>query len=68
MAMGKDSESTVLVQVGKVKPFSDIGGRHVTSLGNDAESRGEFVVKLRNAGCDVDTDGSDWFSEGNFTI
>ncbi len=66
MAMGSHPNSTVLVQVGNVKPFSDIGGRHVTRLGNDTESRQEFATKLRNAGCDVDTDGSDWHSTGDF--
>lgn len=67
MAMGKSPDATVLVQVGDVKPFSDIGGRHVTRLGNDPESRSELVTKLRNAGCAVDTDGTDWYSEGDFS-
>lgn len=68
MAMGANEERTVLVSVGNVKPFSDIGGRHVTALRNDPESRREFVTKLENAGCNVDTDGADWFSEGDFRI
>lgn len=67
MAFGRDPNSTVLVQVGDVKPFSDVGGRHVTRLTNDAESRSEFVTKLRNAGCAVDDGGTDWYSIGDFT-
>jgi hypothetical protein len=51
-----------------VKPFSDVGGRHVTRLGNDAESRSEFVTKLRNAGCAVDDSGTDWYSDGDFSV
>jgi predicted nucleotide-binding protein len=66
MAMGSYPERTVLVQVGNVKPFSDVAGRHITRLSNESESRHEFVTKLRNAGCVVDTDGSDWHSEGDF--
>lgn len=67
MAFGRDPNSTVLVQVGDVKPFSDVGGRHVTRLTNDPESRSELVTKLRNAGCAVDDGGTDWYSIGDFT-
>jgi predicted nucleotide-binding protein len=68
MAFGREPNSTVLVQVGEVKPFSDVGGRHVTRLTNDVESRSELVTKLRNAGCAVKDDGADWYSEGDFSI
>ena len=43
MVFGRYPTETVIVQVGVVKPFSDFGGRHVTRLGNDPESRSEFV-------------------------
>ena len=68
MAFSRNPNSTVLVQVGDVKPFSDVGGRHVTRLTNQAQSRREFVAKLRNAGCDVDDSGTDWLTEGDFRI
>lgn len=66
MAFGKDPNSTVLVQIGSVRPFSDVGGRHVVHLTNHATSRQEFVTKLANAGCNVDTSGTDWLSVGKF--
>jgi len=66
MAFGKDPNSTVLVQIGEVRPFSDVGGRHVVHLSNQASSRQEFVTKLANAGCNVDTTGTDWLVVGNF--
>jgi len=66
MAFGKDPNSTVLVQIGEVRPFSDLGGRHVVRLSNEPTSRQEFVTKLANAGCNVDTTGVDWLSVGNF--
>ena len=66
MAFGKDSNSTVLVQLGDTRPFSDVGGRHVLHLSNNAASRQEFVTKLANAGCNVDTTGTDWLSAGDF--
>lgn len=66
MAFGHRPEATVLVQVGPVRPFSDVGGRHVVHLDNTPEKRTELVTKLRTAGCTVDLDGSDWLSEGDF--
>ena len=67
MAMGRNPASTVLVQVGEIRPFSDIGGRHVVRLSNSAEARSEFATKLANAGCNVNTSGTDWLAEGDFT-
>jgi predicted nucleotide-binding protein len=68
MAFGRNQNATVIVQVGDVKPFSDVGGRHVTRLTNGAESRGELITKLRNAGCAVDASGTHWMTEGDFEI
>ena len=67
MAFGSHPDSVVLVSVGWVKPFTDIGGLHVTRLDNSPEKRSEFAAKLRAAGCQVET-GSDWFKVGNFEI
>lgn len=66
MAFGKNPNSTVLVQIGDVRPFSDVGGRYVVHLTNDATSRQVFVSKLTDAGCNVDTSGTDWLSVGKF--
>jgi predicted nucleotide-binding protein len=68
MAFGKNPNRTVLVQLGdNMRPFSDIGGRHVVHLSNRPQSRRELATKLRNAGCAVNEDGTDWLSEGDFT-
>jgi predicted nucleotide-binding protein len=66
MAFGKDPNSTVLVQIGSVRPFSDVGGRHVLQLNDSSGSRIEFVTKLSNAGCTVDNSGVDWLTAGSF--
>jgi predicted nucleotide-binding protein len=68
LAFGRNPDATVLVQVGDVKPFSDIAGRHVVRLTNATETRQEFVTKLANAGCNVQTDGTDWHTEGDFAL
>ena len=67
MALGRNPDHTLLVEVGTVRPFSDLGGRHAIRLSNDAQSRAAFVSRLRNAGLDIDNAGSDWLSVGNFT-
>jgi predicted nucleotide-binding protein len=65
-AFGQHPNSTVLVQVGVVKPFSDVAGRHIVYLTGSPASRHELVTKLQNAGCAVDTTGEEWLTEGDF--
>lgn len=38
----------------------------MTRLTNSRESRHELMIKLKAAGCDVDTDGVEWLTEGDF--
>lgn len=68
MAFAHKPDSTVLVEVGNVKPFSDVAGRHVLRLNDSVPSRKEFIIKLQNAGCDVDDSGTDWISAGRFRL
>lgn len=66
MAMSLFRDTTVFVQVGVVKAFSDIGGTHITRLSNSATSRKELATKLEAAGLAVDTDGTAWLEDGDF--
>jgi predicted nucleotide-binding protein len=66
MAYSRSADRTVLVQVGKVRPFSDIAGHHILHLTDAPEDRTEFVARLRSAKCEVDTDGRDWLRVGTF--
>lgn len=66
LAFGRNPESTVLVQIGDVRPFSDVAGRHIARLSNSTESRQELITKLANAGCNVQASGTDWHTEGDF--
>jgi predicted nucleotide-binding protein len=66
MAFGRHPDSTILVQVGDLRDFSDIGGRHVIRLHDGVEARQQLAERLDAAGCRVDTRGTDWFSEGSF--
>lgn len=66
MALGRDSKRTVLVEVGDVRPFSDVAGRHTIRLNNDPSRRQDLAFRLRSAGCDVDLAGTDWHTTGDF--
>jgi len=68
MAFGRNPNSTILVVLGEIRPFSDIAGRHVVLISNDPSKRQELAVKLANAGCNVDTSGSDWLIAGEFNV
>jgi predicted nucleotide-binding protein len=69
LAFGRYPTRTIFVSVGKVKPFTDLGGFHITRLNDTAAKRSELVGKLRTAGADVQTDGrTQWYTTGHFEI
>lgn len=67
MAMGRDAKSTVLVELGELRPFSDIGGLHVVRLEDSTHSRQGLAQRLGAAGCPVNLKGTDWHKAGDFT-
>jgi predicted nucleotide-binding protein len=67
MALARHPGKTLIVQVGKVRGFSDIAGRHVIRLTNSDEKRNDVINRLEKIGCDVDRRGTDWMTAGDFT-
>lgn len=67
MALGRDARRTVLVEVGHVRPFSDVAGRHAIRLTNEMASRQALAKRLETAGCEVSLTGTDWHSTGDFS-
>ena len=67
MAFATHPDRTVLLQLGNVREFSDVAGRHVVHMSNEYAKRQELATKLGNAGCDVDRSGTEWVSAGDFT-
>jgi hypothetical protein len=57
----------VLVELGEVRPFSDVAGRHAVRLANDPQKRKDLAQRLQDAGCAVDLSGNDWLTTGDFT-
>lgn len=68
MAIGRDPERTIIVELGTLRPFSDIAGRHTIRLSNSSKARQEVAQRLETAGCPVDLTGRDWHTEGDFSI
>lgn len=67
LALGRHPNKTILVEVGKLRKFSDIAGRHVVRLSNDYARRNDLANRLENLGCKVDRQGTDWTRAGDFS-
>lgn len=68
LAFGYKPEKTVLVQIGKTRPFSDIAGIHILNMDNSPQKRHELVSRLESTGCKICDlkNKMDWLSEGDF--
>jgi len=66
MAMSKFPERTILIQLGKLRPFSDITGRHTIQLNSTIEKRQDLAQRLEKAGCKISLSGKDWHTAGDF--
>lgn len=67
MALGRHPERTVLVEIGTLRSFSDVAGRHAVRFADNVASRQTLAIRLRTAGCPVDINGTDWQTTGDFT-
>ncbi len=68
LALGAHPNKTILVQVGTIKPFSDVGGMHIHRLSNSTSSRHAFINKLEVVLGPVDRTGETWTKTGNFEV
>jgi predicted nucleotide-binding protein len=68
MAFGRQPNTTILVQVGKIRSVSDVAGRHIVHLTNSMSSRQQLIAKLKATGLTVDDIGEDWHTEGDFSL
>jgi predicted nucleotide-binding protein len=65
IAFARHTARTILVEVGDVRPASDLIARYVIRMDNSPEKRQALADRLENAGCDVQR-FSDWFTAGDF--
>jgi predicted nucleotide-binding protein len=68
MAMGRCPDRTVLVELGTLRPFSDIAGLQVVKLNNSTQRRQDLAVRLQTCGCKANLTGTDWHNAGDFTV
>jgi hypothetical protein len=62
-ALGR--ERTVIVEMGRVKSFTDSAGRHVVRYDGSPARRHVLAERLRLAGLQVDTSAQDWLTAGD---
>ena len=67
MAIGRDEDHTILVELGEIRPFSDVGGRHTIRMDNSAQRRQALATRLETAGLPVNRSGVQWLTAGDFT-
>lgn len=68
MAMARAQDRTVLVELGRLRPFTDIGGLHVVRLTNSTAARQDFAARLEDAGCAVNLEGTSWHKAADFDL
>jgi predicted nucleotide-binding protein len=68
MALGKCEDRTILVEVGTLRPISNLAGRYVIRWDGSIEKRKELAGRLEAAGCPVDTSGTDWLTQPYFDV
>lgn len=67
MAFAAFPSSTVIVRVGKIRPFTDLAGIQFINLtGGTTAGRQSVASALKTAKLPVVTTGQDWLSEGGF--
>jgi len=69
MAFGTHPDRTIIVELGRLRQFSDLGGRNIIRLDNSTKKRQDLADRLALAGCAVNLRGrTDWHNEGNFEV
>lgn len=67
LAFGRYDSNTILVQIGKLRPMSDVSGIHIVNLTGSPTSRKQLVGKLKVTGVEYDDSGADWLTHGKFS-
>lgn len=60
LALDKYRNRTVIVELGRTRQVSDLGGIHTLRMNDSTEKRKELAERLRDADCDVRVEGTAW--------
>lgn len=66
MALGRHDDRTIIIELGELRPFTDISGRHLIKLNDSTARRQELAQRLKTAGCDINLTGTQWHKAGKF--
>jgi predicted nucleotide-binding protein len=66
LAFATHPTRTIFVELGKMRGFSDVAGRHTVRMNGGAAARSGLAMRLANAGCRVNQTGTDWLTAGKF--
>lgn len=67
MALGKNSEKTIILEQSGLRPFSDLAGRHIIRLSTgSAEERMAVITRLKAASCSITDHGRVDYITGNY--
>jgi predicted nucleotide-binding protein len=65
LALKSHPDRTVIVEMGSVRPISDLAGRHTARWAEDTPAtKSELLERLEQAGCTPKLSGSDWLEVG----
>jgi predicted nucleotide-binding protein len=67
IAFGTHQDQTILVEIGRCRPFSDTVGRLVVKMNDSPTKRKDLADRLEAAGCVVDTSTNAWMTAGDFS-
>ncbi len=72
LALGRNPNRTVVVEVGSIRAISDLAGRHAVRLddssGGAVARRQDLAARLQAAGCRLSLAGVDWHTAGSFRL
>ena len=66
MALGLQRERTVVIEIGQLRPVSDLAGLNVIRFNGTVQSLHKIAQRLAGAGCAVNTKGTDWLDVTRF--
>jgi Predicted nucleotide-binding protein containing TIR-like domain len=59
-------QKTVIVEIGQMRPISDLAGLNVIRFDGSAEAIKKVISRLQIVGCPVDDSGTDWLDPDRF--
>lgn len=66
MALMAAPDKTIIIELERTRPISDIEGRNRVRFDGGAAGRHALATRLRTLGLSVDTNGDHWLNAGNF--